>query len=92
MNTNMSEKILKLSNQIVFFSAYRNALAIMKKSVACTKNRNIPSCAVVTGPAGSGKSTLAKFFSDSFPRHRPLFAMTVCTPSHQLFCVRFRPK
>ena len=67
MSTEMPEKVLKLSNQIVFFSAYRNALAVMKKSVACTKNRNIPSCAVVTGPAGSGKSTLAKFFSDSFP-------------------------
>ncbi|WP_286913943.1 MULTISPECIES: ATP-binding protein [unclassified Pseudomonas] len=67
MNIEMPEKVLKLSNQIVFYSEYRNAYAIMKKSVACTKNRNIPSCAVVTGPAGSGKSTLAKFFNDSFP-------------------------
>lgn len=67
MNSEMAEKVLKFSNQIVFYSEYRNAYAVMKKSVACTKNRNIPSCAVVTGPAGSGKSTLAKFFNDSFP-------------------------
>lgn len=66
MNNN-SELITQFSGQIVFFSEYRKAYAMMAKAVETTKIRQVPNCCVVAGPSGAGKSTLAQLYRDSFP-------------------------
>ncbi len=55
------------SNQIVFFSHYRKAYAMMVKSVESTRTRQRPNCCVIAGPSGVGKSTIAMLYRDSFP-------------------------
>lgn len=65
--TNTSELITQFNSQIVFFSQYRKAYAMMAKAVNTTKIRQVPNCCVVAGPSGVGKSTLAQLYRDSFP-------------------------
>jgi Bacterial TniB protein len=66
MNNSDSQWLHEFSQQLVLFPSYHHAYTILQKSVETTRQRGIPTSAMVIGPSGCGKSTLCKLFRDSF--------------------------
>ncbi|WP_448093683.1 TniB family NTP-binding protein [Pseudomonas lini] len=66
MNNSDSHWLCDFSSQIVLFPSYHHAYTVLQKSVETTRQRGIPTSAMVIGPSGCGKSTLCKLFRDSF--------------------------
>lgn len=65
MSNSASSLLKEFSSQIVLFPAYHHAYMLLQKSAETTRQRGVPSSAMVVGPSGSGKSTLCEIFRDS---------------------------
>lgn len=66
MSKSDSLLLKEFSSQIVLFPAYHHAYTLLQKSAETTRQRGVPSSAMIVGPSGSGKSTLCEIFRDSF--------------------------
>lgn len=66
MSNSESLLLKEFSSQIVLFPAYHHAYMMLQKSAETTRQRGVPSSAMIVGPSGSGKSTLCEIFRDSF--------------------------
>lgn len=60
------DRLREFTSHIVLFPSYHHAYAMLQKSVETTRQRGIPTSALIIGPSGSGKSTLCELFRDSF--------------------------
>jgi hypothetical protein len=66
MNNSDSQWLNEFSEQLVLFPSFHHAYTILQKSIETTRQRGVPTSAMIIGPSGCGKSTLCELFRDSF--------------------------